>query len=599
MVDKKRQTKSLKKSLWYFGRVFKMLAQFGKIFIALTVFTALISSVVPSITVLIMQDIINTIQLTTVNFSYILWLLFFYVIIDFISEIITFLCGYCESIFQMKILLYIETSILEKMKEFSLKDFEDAATYDLIQRASNFGSSRIFIFYKSFILATQYLVSTILFTIILFKWKWWIVPVILLVPILKTLLITYFGQKQYRIKRERVGDERKQKYMHFLLTNDIAFKEIKIFDLGKHLRDTYKKLGNQFLEQDKKILTRRTIGQTILLILDQIISTVVFVYIIVSTFQRKILLGNMITYTKSISSVTSSVQVFLGQISSIYENMLYISQYFEFIDEEYETKLFTNIVKNKPFQGIPNIKIKNLSYQYKGVNKKSLNNIDLTIDSNSLVALIGKNGSGKTTLIKILSTLYFDYEGDIYFGSDNLRDVNPKDIQKKIGILFQDFVHYQLTARENVCFGQLEKKNNSTEIFQILQKMGLGSKIKDLEMQLGHWFDEGVQLSGGEWLKVALSRAFIRDADLYLLDEPNAALDPVSEREILKSFKELTNGKIGIIVSHRIASIKNIVDKIVVVNEGIIEAQGSHDELMAISPTYRELYLSEKDEENI
>ena len=165
-------------------------------------------------------------------------------------------------------------------------------------------------------------------------------------------------------------------------------------------------------------------------------------------------------------------------------------------------------------------------------------------------------------------------------------------------LLFQDFVRYELPARENIAFGSLSKMDDSADIQEILQNVGLKKRISDLDMQLGVWFDEGVQLSGGEWLKIALGRAFIRDAELYLLDEPNAALDSISERVILRSFQELVKGKIGIIVSHRIASIKDIVNRIVVFHNGVIDAAGTHDELLEKSAVYREMFYNESAEDD-
>lgn len=581
MKEHSEKFQQAKRTLLYFGRVLKLFSRSGKWFILLTILSAIVASISPSISVLIMQEIINTIQLSSADVSYLIKLLIIYVGIDFFSGAVAFCCSYYESIFQMKTSLDINLSILKKVNEFTLQDFENAEIYNLLQRAMNVGPARIFSFFKSFILAGQYLISAILFGAILFCWKWWLVPVVLIIPIINTLCIAYFGKKQFMIRKQRSEKERKQYYFRYLLTNDIAFKEIKTFDLWHYLWNGYKKLGLEFLHQDKTLLNERTKSQTLLFILDQLVNTAVFVYIIFQTFLSKVLIGNLVTYTRSISTVKSSVQVFLTHLNSIYENVLYIGQYFEFIDREKTPEPFQLASHNSSClasEKIPYIKIDNLSYQYKNQSQKALNGIDLTIEGDSLVALIGKNGSGKTTLVKILSALYSDYEGEIYWGNQNIKMVDPQELRKKIGILFQDFVRYQLTVRENVALGQLEKLNSSEELFHILGKMDLHDKISDLESQLGSWFEGGVQLSGGEWLKVALSRAFIRDADLYLLDEPNAALDSVSEKIVLQSFKELTEGKIGIIVSHRISSIKNIVDKIIVFNHGTIEAIGNHDE---------------------
>ena len=284
--------------------------------------------------------------------------------------------------------------------------------------------------------------------------------------------------------------------------------------------------------------------------------------------------------------------------------MLYISQYFEFMDKKgsyptlsLEEKSKQSVQKDACM--IPSIEIKNLCYRYKGQDHNVLHNLNLRIEQGNLVAFIGVNGSGKTTLVKILSTLYQDYQGEVFFGDHELRTLNPDSVRSKIGILFQDFVRYELSARENIAFGNLSKIGDTTEIEKIVSSVGLDKRLEDIDMQLGFWFDDGVQLSGGEWLKVALGRAFIRNTDLYLLDEPNAALDAISEKRILRSFKELATGKIGIIISHRISSIKDIVDKIVVFRDGKIEAIGSHAELLQSSETYKELYLDEIAESEI
>ena len=203
---------------------------------------------------------------------------------------------------------------------------------------------------------------------------------------------------------------------------------------------------------------------------------------------------------------------------------------------------------------------------------------------------MGKNGSGKTTLIKILSTLYDDYQGTIYFNGKDLKMLDIKQVRKKISILFQDFMKYDLNIRENIGVGEIEKIKNDQEVWKALEKTGMLNKIDNLDAQLGYLFDQSFQLSGGEWLNIALSRVFIRDADIYLIDEPDSALDSLASQHIMNSFSRQTEEKIGIIVSHRISTIKNIANKIVVFNNGEIEMIGTHAELMESSQTYRDLY---------
>jgi len=591
MVHKLRER--IKKGLEMFNLLFRairILASAGRLSLVAIVFFAIVFGVMPSISILVMQTIVNTLQAGGQGFEYIVMLVAIYIGLDVFGGLASFISGYIESVLQMKAGITLKMSVLEKTKDLSLRDFENSETYNLIQRAMSMNIGQLFSFFKSFVLVFQSLITLIAFGVILVSWRWWMLPVIFFMPIVNTIVAALFGKKQFLIQRNRAGKSRKQWYFQHLLTNDIAFKEIKTFNIGDYFRNKYRLLSLEFLGQDRQLLNQRTGAQSGLLLVDQIISAFLFTYMIMQAFIGSILLGDLITYTRSISNIKSSMQGFLSQINLIYQNALYIGQYFEFIDMKIETKDNNSV---QPLTNISHIEIKNLSYKYVNKNQYALENLSIKIERGSLVAFIGQNGSGKTTLVKILSALYNDYQGDIYFGSENLRNINPIDIRKKIGLLFQDHVKYELSARENIALGQLEKINDDHTVLQALTKTGLQDRVDCLETQLGHWFDNGVQLSGGEWLRIALSRAFIRDAELYLLDEPNAALDPVSERQVLKSFKELTNGKIGIIVSHRIASIKNIVDKIIVFDNGSIQASGTHDELLAVSKVYRELYEQE------
>jgi len=592
MINKlrKRYEKAYEAFL-YFKRIMKILASGGRIHLLVIVLFAVFFGIIPSVSILVMQEIVNTLQASNQSFEHIVLLVSLYIGIDVFSGIAGMVSGYVESKLQMRAGITLNMSVLEKVKELTLKDFENSETYNLIQRAVGTGIGTLFSFFKSFVLVFQSLISLIMFSMILLSWRWWILPIIFIMPLLNTFVTAYFGKKQFLIQKNRAGKARKQWYFQYLLTNDIAFKEIKVFNLGDYFRNKYKYLSFEFLKEDLKLLRQRGGVQAILLIVDHVIIAFLFVYIILQGFAGRILLGHLITYTRSISNIKSSAQGLLSQINSIYQNVLYISQYFDFIDMKTEPEACS---KKQPLTAIPSIEIKNLSYKYANKSNYALQNLSVTIEGSSLVAFIGENGSGKTTLVKILSTLYNDYHGDVLFGGKNLREIHVEDVRKKIGLLFQDFVKYELSAKENVALGQLEKIDDDFKITQALEKTGMHEKITDLKSQLGFWFDNGVQLSGGEWLRVALSRAFIRDADLYLLDEPNSALDPVSERQVLKSFKELTEGKIGIIISHRISSIKNIVDKIVVFDNGSIQACGTHEELLKASKVYRELYEQEQ-----
>ena len=324
---------------------------------------------------------------------------------------------------RLECLYYILQSCYAKFsidKEFSLKDFEDLEIDDLLQRAMKVSFSRLFAFFKSFVLLFQSLINILLFSLILILWKWWLIPVILIVPIVNAFITAYFGKKQFLLIKHRAPEERKSWYYQYLLTKDIAFKEIKIFNLGKYLKDQYKKLGMKFISQDKDLLEQKSRTQIFLILLEEVINSLILIYVVLKAFVGEILLGDLTTYTKSMSSVKSSAQSFLAQLNSIYENMLYISQYFEFMDKKgsyptlsLEEKSKQSVQKDACM--IPSIEIKNLCYRYKGQDHNVLHNLNLRIEQGNLVAFIGVNGSGKTTLVKILSTLYQDYQGEVFF----------------------------------------------------------------------------------------------------------------------------------------------------------------------------------------
>lgn len=575
----------------YFTRIIKILSSAGKMHLIIIVLMAIFFGIMPSISIRIMQEITNVLQTKNQSLNYIFIFIAMYISIDFFIAIAGMISEYVESVLLMKASLTLSMSVIEKVKEFSLKDLENSETYDLIQRANNISIGQLFSFFKSFVNVFQSIINLVMFSLILMSFRWWLIPIIFIMPIINTSVAAFFGKKQFLIIKDRTGKERKMNYFKYLLTNDIAYKEIKIFNISDYFCSRFKQLSLEIRKQDRKLLNQRTVAQSGILILDQIISGILFAYVIITTFVGDTLLGDMITYTRSISNVRSSVQGVLSQINSIYQNTLNISLYFDLIDMKTVAVKCDNLL---PLSEIQSIDIKNLSYRYKNKNEYALRNINLRVEKGSMIALIGQNGSGKTTFVKILSTLYNDYEGDVYFGNYNLRDINTEDVRNKIGLLFQDYVNYQLLVKENIALGQIEKIDDHSAIMQALSKTEMQDKFVDLNTQLGFWFENGIQLSGGEWLKMALSRAFIRDAELYLLDEPNAALDAISERQILDSFKKLCEGKIGIIISHRIASIKDIVDKIVVFDEGIIKAEGTHDELLNNSDIYRKLYNNEE-----
>ncbi|ELC8442624.1 ABC transporter ATP-binding protein [Clostridium perfringens] len=585
----KKEFSMIENILNNFLRVYKILKDINKYYVFIILIFAILLGVLPTISTILIQKLLNIIQSDSGNYNILILILFSYLMVDLVLMGIGNFKNYYVSIFQMKVNLKVNKQILEKASGLSLKHYEDTEYYNIIQRAQNQSGENVLDYFTNFVTAIQLIISFISISFILFKWKKWTILLIILVSISNSLLRSKISKEQYEIIRKRTGQERKKWYYQYLLTNDIAYKEINIYGLSQYFINKYLKLYNEFITQDKKILKKVFSIEVFISLCEQFVIGFLFVYIIISTMLKKILMGDTVAYIKSISNIQSSIQGLMSQIVKIYKDTLYMNQLFEFLDIEIKNEDNNNI----EIGPIRKIELKNLSYKYRGTNKYVLKDINLVIEENTTIAIVGKNGSGKTTLVKILAGFYDDYEGEIYINGYNLRDINKSKLKEEISILFQDYNKYELTIRENVALGKLKYLDDDNKIKDIMNKMKVEPNLCDsLDSQLGFWFDNGVQLSGGQWLKLSICRSFIRGASLCILDEPNAALDVFAERVIMQNLKELTKDKISIIITHRIHNIKLYSDKIIVISEGEVVADGGHEELIENCNIYKKFHMN-------
>lgn len=566
--------------------------------ILLIVFITLITSFLPAISTIMMQKIINSIQAPRFSYSEFATYISIYIFITILNENLLIAVGCIETLLQAKTSMYINLLILEKTESFQLKDFENSETYDLLQRAMRVGVNRLFAFFKSLILMINSFVNLIFFVGIIMQWRLIIIPITLICPICSVIVSMHYGRKRYSIRRNRVEEERQQWYYQYLLTRDTAFKELKIYKLRKYLKRKYQELSEKFYEQDRKNLVIQNIVNLLLCLFDGIVNSTVFVMLLIDSIKKIILIGDLTTYMKGIANIKMQVKNILLCISTIYEDTLYVSDLFLLLDRP--TEKYEHMSKNEvKIKQISSVKIENLSFTYYNSKKAVFSNLNLEINTGDIVAFVGRNGSGKSSLIKILTTLYTDYEGRVLVNGEDLKRIDKSEYIDRLAVLFQDYMCYQLPLRENIAFGQLSEFKQEDKIWEVLSYVGMKDKFEDLDSQLGTWFKGGKQLSGGEWLKIATCRTFFKNADVYILDEPNAALDSMSEKYIFNSLKKLFDGKIGIIITHRVENVRHLANKIVVFSNGQVEATGSHAELLKISKTYRDLYYSEIKKESL
>jgi ABC-type multidrug transport system fused ATPase/permease subunit len=568
----------------------KYICKVNKIYIFVTLISTIVTGIIPTISLLLMQKIINLIQLGMGNLRLVFIYIALYSAVGLFQTIFEGLIGYFNTKFSFKFNLMIKEEILRKAGNLELKDYEDSKTYDLIRRAQYESEGKLLSYFNMFVTIGSNLITMFSYVIILFYFKAWLVLVVLIVPIIKYFIVKNINIKQFKIIKARTNQERKAWYCDYLIKNGDSYKELKTYKLFDYFINKYKKYIKGFNAQDLQIAKQSTLYLSIMDMVEQILNALMFAYVAYSGYIGEILIGNVITYTRTIMDIKSYIQKILEAFAGIQKESIFIDQLYDFLNLNNKRE----IINLKKIDEIREIRIEHLYYKYKEYGDYVLKDINLTIKKGDFIAIIGRNGSGKTTLIKIIMGFYNDYEGNIYINGIDLREIDKSELLKRIGTLFQDFAKFEATFRENISYGNLDIMGNDNRINEISNKFDLKSltanEPKNIDVQLGYWFDDGKQISIGQWQRVALARAFAKEADLYILDEPNAALDAISEYNLSNMYNDLLKNKMGIIVAHRFNNFIKQANNIIVLEKGVIVENGTHEELIDLKGIYNTLY---------
>lgn len=481
--------------------------------------------------------------------------------------------------------------IIEHAATLDLDQFENSAFYDKMERARQQTIGRT-ILLSQVLSQLQDLITMGFLTAGLMVFNPWLI-ILLLVAIIPAFLgEAYFNDQNYSLNRRQTPERRELDYIRFLGASDETAKEVKIFNLSNFIISRFRELSNKFYQANKLLIIRRSVWGSIFSMLGSGGYYLAYVYIIVKAINGKISIGDLTFLAGSFRQLRTLLEGILNRFTSVSQGALFLSDFFEFFE------IKSHIVQPKLARPFPlpiqtGFTFEDVGYKYSNSENWANRHLNFTLHVGEKLALVGENGAGKTTLVKLLARLYEPTEGRILLDGYDLREYDINELRMQIGIIFQDYLRYQMTVAQNIATGNiLEKENrslikNSAE--QSLANLFIEKYSNNYDQHVGRRFNEGIELSGGEWQKIALARAYMRDSQLMILDEPTAALDALAEYEVFQRFAELTKGRSSVLISHRFSTVR-MADRIMVLHNGEILEIGTHEDLLKKSGKYAELF---------
>ena len=490
--------------------------------------------------------------------------------------------------------LYANHSSVELMRKAATLDlamFEDSEFYDKLERARRQTTGRVVL--MSMVLSQLQDLITIVFLgagIVVFEP--WLILILIIAVLPSFISEAYFSRSSYSLVRSWTPQRRELDYLRYIGASVETAKEVKVFGLDTFLTRRFGSIANEYYKANKRLAVRRTAWGTVLQVLSVIAYYGAYLLIIFRTVAGALSVGDMTFLSGSFNRLQTQLQNLLSTFTRITESALYLQDYFDFLAIDPSIKDVPD-AREAPTFIREGIRFDNVGFKYPGTDIWAVRHITFTLQPGEKLALVGENGAGKTTLVKLLARMYDPAEGTIYIDGQDIRQFKIALYRKLIGVIFQDYVRFSFIASENIAVGQIEAMAQQQQIEEASGKSLADPVIRKLpegyKQMLGKRFAEGIDLSGGEWQKIALARAYMRDAQIVILDEPTASLDARSEYEVFKRFSELTKGKTAVIISHRFSTVR-MADRILVLRNGEMTELGTHEELLEQNGLYAELF---------
>lgn len=486
---------------------------------------------------------------------------------------------------------YTSIKIMEHAATLDLDQFEDSAFYDKLERARQQTVGRT-ILLSQILTQVQDLITMAFLTVGLMAFNPWLILLLLVAIVPAFLGESYFNDRSYALTRGQTPERRELDYMRYLGASDETAKEVKLFNLSGFLIDRFTTLSNKFYDDNKKLSIKRASWGTLFTLLGSVGYYTAYIVMILKTAEGALTIGTLTFLAGSFRQLRSLLENILSRFTTVSQGAIYLRDFFDFF--EIKPKIS---VAQKPVPFPNPIKegftFENVGFRYHNSDAWANRHLSFTLRVGEKMALVGENGAGKTTLVKLLARLYDPTEGRILLDGIDLREYDIMDLRKNTGIIFQDYLRYQMSFAQNIAVGNIEEQDNRP-LIKVSAEKSLANLLADklpeqYDQALGRRFNNGVELSGGEWQKVALARAYMKEAQILILDEPTSSLDARAEYEVFQRFAELTKGKTAVLISHRFSTVR-MADRILVLDKGQQIELGSHEELLHKNGRYAELF---------